>query len=188
MRVLVADDEALIRLGLKAMLQEMGHEVVLAADGHEALSKANQMPIDFAILDVNMPFLDGIQLAKRLIQIRSIPIVILSAYSDPTTLARATELPIHGYLVKPVQAGAIEAAMMLAQRRFAEIQLLQNQAQHLLDTLEGRKLVDKAKAVLIKQGLTEEESYLKLQRLARDSRRSMASVAKEILSQRSLGG
>ena len=181
MRVLVADDEALIRLGLKAMLEELDHEVITAANGREAIQQAQRLEPDIAILDIKMPYTDGLQAAETLSRIRPLPILLLTALSDEEMVERATDLPIHGYLVKPVRAEALSAAMTVAVKRFEEAQDLKVQADELEERLETRILIDRAKAKLMAGGLDEEAAYKTIQRRARQSRQSMAQVARDIL-------
>ena len=102
LEILVADDEALIRLGLRAMLEEMGHQVTLATDGREALRLARQRAFDLAIFDIKMPLTDGLQAAQTLSRTAPLPIIFLTAYSQSDLVEQATDLPVHGYLVKPV--------------------------------------------------------------------------------------
>ncbi|MCL4868678.1 MAG: response regulator [Anaerolineae bacterium] len=184
MRILIADDESIIRLGLKAMLREMGHEVFAAANGHEALEMARNHPVDLAILDIKMPLTDGLQAAQTLARSKPIPIILLTAYSDQELIDRATDLPIHGYLVKPVQKGDVAAAITVAVKRFQETRLLLEQADKLADQLETRKLIDRAKARLSQvQQISEDEAYHTIQTVARQKQQTMRQVAEAILRQ-----
>ncbi len=128
MRILIADDESIIRMGLKAMLQGMGHEVLTAVNGREALRMAQQHRPDLAILDIKMPFTDGLQAARTLSQQNPLPIILLTAFSESELIEKATDLPIHGYLVKPIQEGDLAAAIAVARKRFTEAQALHQQA------------------------------------------------------------
>ena len=182
MRVLIADDESIIRLGLKAMLREMGHEVLAAANGREALEMARNHPVDLAILDIKMPFTDGLQAAKTLARTFPLPIIMLTAYSDQELIDKATD--IHGYLVKPVQKGDVAAAIAVALKRFRDAQRLQEQALELEDQLETRKLLDRAKARLIETNhLSEDEAYHAMQAVARQKQQTLRQVAEAILRQ-----
>ncbi|MBP7998872.1 MAG: response regulator [Chloroflexi bacterium] len=184
MRVLIADDESIIRLGLKAMLREMGHEVLAAANGREALEMARNHPVDLAILDIKMPFTDGLQAAKTLARTSPLPIIMLTAYSDQELIDKATDLPIHGYLVKPVQKGDVAAAISVALKRFRDAQRLQEQATELEDQLESRRLIDQAKARLMATtALNEEDAYRTIQTVARQKQQTMRQVAEAILRQ-----
>lgn len=183
MLILVADDEPIIRLGLQAMLAEMGHQVILVANGREAIQQARRQPVDLAILDIKMPYTDGLQAAETLSRTNPLPILILTAYSDRDLIDRATDLPIQGYLVKPVKAEELGAAIALAAKRFEETRQIQQQAARLAEQLETRKLIDRAKARLMASGLSEAEAYQLIQRQARDQQQSMRQVALAILKQ-----
>lgn len=184
MRILIADDESIIRLGLKAMLREMGHEVLAAANGREALEMVRNHPVDLAILDIKMPFTDGLQAAKTLARTFPLPIIMLTAYSDQELIDKATDLPIHGYLVKPVQKGDVAAAISVALKRFRDAQRLQEQALELEGQLETRKLLDRAKARLIETNhLSEDEAYHAMQAVARQKQQTLRQVAEAILRQ-----
>jgi response regulator NasT len=182
MRILIADDESLIRLGLRAMLTELGHEVIAAADGREALELARRHQPDLAILDVKMPLTDGLQAARALARARPLPILLLTAYSDQALIERAAELPIHGYLVKPVRPAELAAAIAVARRRFEEAQALAERATELEETLQTRKVVDRAREKLMAGGLSGEEAYREIQRRARAARQTMRQAAEAILA------
>jgi two-component system, response regulator PdtaR len=181
MRVLVAEDESIIRLGLKRMLQDMGYEVVTAVNGREALEMARRQPPDFAILDIKMPYTDGLQAAKALHRQRPLPILILTAFSERDLIEQAAELPIHGYLIKPIQPAELQAAIAVALNRFAEKEALAAETNRLAEKLAERKLVDKAKGRLISQGMSEEAAYQLLQKRARDGRISLGQAAEQLL-------
>ncbi len=184
MRVLIADDESIIRLGLRSMLREMGHEVFAAANGREALEMARNHPVDLAILDIKMPFTDGLQAAKTLARLSPIPIIMLTAYSDQELINQAADLPIHGYLVKPVQKGDVAAAIAVAVKRFQETQQLQQKSDALAEQLETRKLLDRAKARLMaSQHLSEDEAYHTIQTVARQQQQTIRQIAEAILRQ-----
>jgi response regulator NasT len=181
MKILIADDEGIIRMGLQKMLRNMGHDVLAATNGREALQMARTHRPDFAILDIQMPFTDGLQAAKTLSQTQPLPILILTAFSDRDMMEKAANLPIHGYLIKPIQANALEAAIIVAVKRFTEQQALQEQATKLEKTLALRKIIDKAKGILMGQGMTEQEAYLHLQKQARDENTTIVVVARGII-------
>jgi response regulator NasT len=183
MRILIADDEPIIRMGLQSMLEELGHEVITAANGREALQQARHHQPQMAILDIKMPYTDGLQAAATLSRNQPLPILLLTAYSDRELIDQATDLPIHGYLVKPVNAGELAAAISVAAKRFEESQQLRSRSSQLEEQLETRKLVDRAKAVLIASGLSEEAAYKVIQQQARNSGHSMRQVALAILKQ-----
>jgi AmiR/NasT family two-component response regulator len=181
MKILIADDESIIRMGLKAMLQEMGHEVLAATNGREALAMARRHQPDLAILDIKMPYTDGLQAAKTLARTQPLPILLLTAFSERDLIEKATELPIQGYLIKPIKQEELTAAIAVAHKRFADNQALVQRAGQLEDTLATRKLVDRAKGKLMATGMTEEEAYRTLQQRARDSRQSLRQVAEAML-------
>jgi AmiR/NasT family two-component response regulator len=181
MKILIADDESIIRMGLKSMLEELGHEVTAAVNGREALEMARRQKFDLAILDIKMPFTDGLQASKTMARIRPMPIIMLTAFGDDELIEKASDMPIHGYLIKPVELAELSAAINVAYKRFAEQQVLAERAVKLYKTLEMRKAVDRAKGKLMENGLTEEEAYRKIQREARDSGQSMHAVALAIL-------
>jgi response regulator NasT len=181
MRILIADDEAIIRLGLKTMLQEMGHQVIVAMNGREAIQMAARQAPDLAILDIKMPYTDGLQAAKSIDRDRPIPILILTAFSDADLIDKATDLPIQGYLIKPVQPAELSAAISVASKRFEEGQELAERAHKLEEDMKTRKLVERAKGKLMLTGLSEEDAYRALQIHARKNRLTMGAAAKAIL-------
>jgi two-component system, response regulator PdtaR len=183
MNILIADDESIIRLGLKSMLQEMGHQVLTAANGREALEQARRHNPELVILDIKMPLTDGLQAAAALQRARPVPVLLLTAFSDRELVEKATDLPIQGYLVKPVRPEELAAAISLASKRFAEQQALKEQAAELEKSLASRKLVERAKGKLMAAGLSEEAAYQSIQRQAREKRQSMSQVAEAILKQ-----
>ncbi len=165
------------------MLQGLGHQVVTAVNGREALRMAQQHRPDLAILDIKMPFTDGLQVAQTLGQQNPLPIILLTAFSESELIEKATDLPIHGYLVKPIQEGDLAAAIAVARKRFTEAQVLDQRTHELLDALEGRKLVERAKGRLMAEGLDEEAAYRLMQQYAREKRKSLRAVAEAILRQ-----
>ena len=181
MRILIAEDESIIRMGLKSMLQEMGHEVFAAADGREALQLARHHLPNLAILDIKMPKTDGLQVAKTLARTQPMPILLLTAFSQQDLVDEATELPIQAYLVKPIQPPELSAAIAVATKRFAESEILRAEKARLEEQLVSRKLVEQAKGKLMEKGLTEEEAYLALQKHARSNRMSLKEVAQALL-------
>ena len=186
LRVLIADDEAIIRLGLRTMLEEMGHRVVgMATDGPSAVSLAVREEPDLAILDIKMPDMDGLEVAETITAKRRIPILMLTAYSDPELVERATKLAVLAYLVKPIKEADLGLAIELAIARFEEWQALEREAEDLKEALATRKVIDQAKEVLMERdGLTEYEAFLSIQRRSRNSRRTMREVAEAILNVR----
>ena len=181
MKILIADDESIIRMGLKSMLEEMGHGVTAVVNGREALEKSRRQQFDLAILDIKMPYTDGLQAAKTIARTKPLPIIMLTAFGDDDLIEKASDLPIHGYLIKPVAPAALSAAINVAYKRFMEQRVIAEQAVKLHKTLEMRKVVDRAKGKLMAAGLTEEEAYRRIQRQARDGGQSMYDVALSIL-------
>jgi two-component system, response regulator PdtaR len=183
MRILIAEDESIIRMGLKSMLQEMGYEVYAAVNGREALEMARRHDPDLAILDIKMPYTDGLQAAKVLSHTQPMPILLLTAFSQQDLVEEAAELPIQGYLVKPIQSGELAAAITIANKRFLEMQCLVLEKERLEEQLETRKLIDRARGKLMQDGLTEEEAYLAIQRQARNNRQSIREATTAILQE-----
>lgn len=182
LRIIVADDEAIIRLGLKTMLTELGHEVALAANGRDALTLARTIHADLAILDIQMPQTNGLEAAKVIARKHPMPIIILTAYGQQEVIEKAVQLPIHGYLIKPVNEKDLSAAIGVAIARFEEAQLALRENTKLRESLESRKIIDRAKGVLMQRGLTEDAAYQLIQRQAREAQLSMREVAEAILS------
>ena len=181
MKILIADDESIIRMGLKSMLEGMGHEVVATVNGREALEMTRRQQFDLAILDIKMPYTDGLQAAKTIARTKPMPIIMLTAFGDNDLIEKASDLPIQGYLIKPVESAELSAAINVAYKRFNEQRVIAEQAVKLHRTLEMRKIVDRAKGKLMADGLTEEQAYRRIQQEARDTGQSMHDVAQSIL-------
>lgn len=181
MKILIADDESIIRLGLKKMLENLGHEVLTAVNGREALRLARERQPDLAILDIKMPYTDGLQAAQTLSRTQPLPILLLTAFSERDLIERATDLPIHGYLIKPVKPAELTAAIAVARKRFQESQTLSQQATKLATTLEERKLIERAKGKLMETGLSEAKAYQALRKYARQNRQTIIQVARALL-------
>jgi response regulator NasT len=178
-RVVIAEDEALIRMDLAEMLGEEGYAVVgQAADGAAAVELAEQERPDLVILDVKMPVLDGIAAAEQIAQARLAPVVILTAFSQRELVERARDAGAMAYLVKPFTRSDLVPAIEIAVSRFRELGVLEREVTDLGDQLAARKAVDRAKGVLQKElGLTEPEAFRWIQKTAMDLRRSMREVA-----------
>ena len=183
LRIIVADDESIIRMGLRTMLNTLGHEALLAADGREALHLARTANADLAILDIQMPLTNGLEAAKTIARKHPMPILILTAYGQQDLIEKAVQLPIQGYLIKPVTEKDLAAAIGIALARFEETQTSLRENAKLRENLETRKIIDRARGVLMQQGLTEEEAYQSIQRQARDAQVSMRQIAEKILEQ-----
>jgi two-component system, response regulator PdtaR len=184
LRVLVAEDETIIRLDLKETLERAGHEVCAEArDGEEAVDLARVEKPDLAVLDVKMPRLDGIEAARRILAERPIPIVMLTAYGQDELVARAVEAGVFGYLVKPFRETDLLPAMQTARARHAELEALRDEAESLTEALATRKVVERAKGILMEQeGLSEQEAFTRLQRASQVSGRPMKFVAEALIA------
>lgn len=182
-RVLIAEDEALIRLDLAEMLREEGYEVVgEAGDGQEAVELAESLRPDLVIMDVKMPRRDGIDAASEIASKRIAPIVILTAFSQRELVERARDAGAMAYLVKPFSITDLVPAIEVAVSRFSEIAALENEVASLGDRLETRKLVERAKGLLqSKHQMTEPEAFKWIQRAAMDRRTTMKRVAEVVL-------
>ena len=183
-RVLLAEDEALIRLDLKEMLQEEGYEVVgEAGDGETAVKLAEQLRPDLIILDVKMPGMDGITAAERIAANRIAPVVILTAFSQRDLVERARDAGAMAYLVKPFQKRDLLPAIEMAVSRHAEIVSLESEVSTLGERLEARKIVERAKGVLQSEhGLSEPEAFRWIQRTSMNRRSTMRSVAEAVIA------
>ena len=183
LKILVADDESIIRMGLRTMLTALGHEVVLASNGREALELARTARPDLALLDIQMPLTDGLEAAQVIARKHPMPLLILTAFSEQDLIEKAAQLPIQGYLLKPVNERDLAAAIQVAVARFEDAQAQARETAELKESLETRKVVDRAKGALMKTGLSEETAYLTIQRRAREARVSMREAAEAILAQ-----
>ncbi len=183
-RVLIAEDEALIRLDLREMLQEEGFDVVgEAADGEQAIELAVELNPDLVICDIKMPKMDGIAAAAQIAEKRIAPVVILTAFSQRDLIERARDAGAMAYLVKPFQKRDLLPAIEMATSRFAEIRALESEVSNLRERLEARKLIERAKGVLMTEHrMTEPEAFRWIQRAAMDNRTSMRAVAELVLS------
>lgn len=182
MRVLIAEDEALIRMDLREMLIEEGHEVVgEARDGAEAIARARELRPDIVFMDVKMPGTDGLEAARTIGDERLAPVVMLTAFSQQSYVEEATAAGAMAYVVKPFTRADIVPAMTIAVTRFAEARALEAEVDDLSDRLETRKALDRAKGVLMSKGLTEPEAFRRLQRLAMDRRLTLKQVADAIV-------
>ena len=182
-RVLIAEDEAIIRLDLAEMLREEGYDVVgEAGDGQEAVELAEQLNPDLVIMDVKMPRRDGLDAASEIARKRIAPIVVLTAFSQRDLVERARDAGAMAYLVKPFTISDLIPAIEVALSRFSEIRALEREVETLSDRLETRKLVERAKGLLqANQGMTEPEAFKWIQRAAMDRRTTMKHVAEVVL-------
>ena len=184
MRIIIAEDEALIRLDLREMLEEEGFEVVgEASDGEQAVQLAKDLVPDLVICDVKMPKMDGIAAAAEITEARIAPVVMLTAFSQRDLVERARDAGAMAYLVKPFQKRDLLPAIEMATSRFAELRALETEVSGLRERLEARKLIERAKGLLMTQhGFNEPEAFRWIQRAAMDNRTSMRAVADLILA------
>ena len=184
MRVLIAEDETIIRLDLRALLERAGFEVCAEArDGEEAVELARTESPDVAVLDVKMPRLDGIEAAKRILDERPIPIVMLTAYGQDELVSRALEAGVFGYLVKPFREQDLLPAIRTAQARHEELVALREQADSLAEALASRKSIERAKGLLMeREGLTEQEAFARLRKASQVSGRPLKVVAEAVVA------
>ena len=181
-RILVAEDEALIRMDLVEMLQEAGYTVVAqAANGEEAIALATEHRPDLAILDVKMPILDGISAAEKIISIA--PVLMLTAFSQRELVERARDAGVMAYVVKPFTIGDLVPAIEIAISRHTQMRSLAEEVADLHERLETRKIIDRAKGILMKAlNLSEPEAFSWIQRAAMDRRLNMKEVAHAVIS------
>ncbi|GAA2091136.1 ANTAR domain-containing response regulator [Brevibacterium salitolerans] len=184
-RVVVAEDEAVIRLDIVEMLREVGYDVVgEAADGESAIRLAEELRPDLVVMDIKMPVLDGISAAERIASARIAPVVLLTAFSQKELVERARDAGAMAYVVKPFSANDLIPALEIALSRHAEISALESEISDLTDRFETRKLVERAKGLLISSmGLTEPEAFRWIQKTSMDRRLTMREVAETVLSQ-----
>jgi response regulator NasT len=184
LRVLVADDESLRVMSLKGQLETIGHRVIAeAANGKEAVSLARELKPDLAILDIKMPEMDGIEAAQMITQERPIPIILLTAFSEKELAERAAEANVAAYLMKPVSESDLLPAIALAVSRFKEFQALHREVDDLRDALETRKLVERAKGILMRRlNLTEEEAFRRMQRRSQNENKKLGEIAQAIIT------
>jgi AmiR/NasT family two-component response regulator len=188
MRILIAEDETIIRLDLRDLLERAGHEVVgEARDGEEAVALAKELEPDLAIMDVKMPRLDGIEAARRILDDRPMPIVLLTAYGQQELVARAVEAGVFGYLVKPFREQDLVPAIETARARHAELAAVREEAESLADALAARKAIERAKGLLMeKEGLSEADAFDRLRRASQVSGRPLKVIAEAVVD--TLGG
>jgi two-component system, response regulator PdtaR len=184
MRILIAEDETIIRLDLRKLLEEAGHEVCAEArDGAEAIELAESEEPELAILDVKMPRLDGIEAARRILEERPIPIVMLTAYGQDELVARAVEAGVFGYLVKPFRESDLLPAIATARARHEELSALREEADSLAEALAARKAIERAKGILMERdGISEKEAFERLRRASQVSGKPMKVVAEALVA------
>ena len=183
-RIVLADDEAIIRMDLKEMLTSLGYVVVgEAGDGRTAINVAREVRPDLVIMDVEMPDLDGIAAAEEMATVQIAPVLLLTAYSQPELVKRARETAaIVGYLVKPFRESDLAPAIEVALSRHREFRTIQGELHDIHESLKTRKVVERAKGLLMDaHGLKEAEAFRKIQKLSMNARKSMREVAEAIL-------
>mgnify|MGYP001076048484 FL=1 len=182
-RVIIADDESLIRMDLREMLLNLDYLVVgEVGDGRSAVNLARELKPDVVIMDIKMPDMDGIDAAKILTEERISPVILLTAYSQKDLVERAKEAGVVGYMVKPFREDDLVPAIEVALARFKEFEALHKEVDDLQLALETRKLVDRAKGILMdSQGLSEAEAFRKIQKMSMNTRKPMKEVAEAII-------
>ena len=184
MRILIAEDETIIRLDLRELLERSGFEVVAEArDGEEAVALARSAEPDLALLDVKMPKLDGIEAARRILDERPIPIVMLTAYGERELVARAVEAGVFGYLVKPFRETDLLPAIETARARHEELAVVRAEADSLSAALAARKSIERAKGLLMeREGLSERDAFARLRKASQISGRKLEVVADALIA------
>src|SRR5436309_1122020 len=188
MRILIAEDETIIRLGLRQLLERAGYDVVAEAkDGEEAVALARSEQPELAILDVKMPKLDGIEAARRILEERPVPIVMLTAYGQQELVSRAVEVGVFGYLTKPFREQDLLPAIAAARARHEELQALRAETESLADALAARKVIEQAKGLLMQnEQLSEQEAFARLRKASQASGRPLKVIAEAVVT--TLGG
>lgn len=188
LRILVAEDELLSAMALQAQLEALGHVVVGPAyNGRAAVDLARANPVDLAILDVRMPALSGLEAAQEIAAIQVVPVILLSGYSDPEIIEEATKAPVFHYLVKPVSMADLGPAIAVAMTRFNEWRDVRGEVHELEQKLEDRKLIERAKGLLMDaRGLAEADAYRLLQKESQNRNQPMVEIARSILMTDSL--
>jgi len=182
-RILIADDESIILMDLREMLANLGYLIVgEASDGQSAVNMARELRPDLVVMDIMMPAMDGIEAAKLLTAERIAPVLLLTAYSQVDLVERAKDAGVVGYLVKPFRESNLAPAIEVTLARFEEFEALRKEVDDLKDNLETRKIVDRAKGILMTtQGLTEQDAFRRIQKMSMNTRRPMKEIAEAIV-------
>jgi AmiR/NasT family two-component response regulator len=176
--ILVADDESIIRLGLKHILEEVGHTVYTAENGTQAIRQAENCQPDLVILDIKMPELDGLEAARLLLEKTQVPVIFLTAYGEQELIERAARLPIMGYLVKPIKEAELLAMIEVAASRYEEQTKIARTTAELESELASRRLIDRAKGLIMQhEGISELDAYQRLQKRAIQERWTLLETA-----------
>jgi two-component system, response regulator PdtaR len=183
-RILIAEDETIIRLDLRSLLEDAGHEVCAEArDGMEAVELARERQPELAILDVKMPRLDGIEAARRILEEHPMPIVMLTAYGQDELVSRAVEAGVFGYLVKPFREADLLPAIATARARHEELSELREEADSLAEALAARKAIERAKGILMERdGLSEQDAFARLRKASQVSGKPLKVVAEALIA------
>jgi two-component system, response regulator PdtaR len=183
-RILIAEDETIIRLDLRGLLEKAGHEVVgEARDGEEAVALAGELEPDLAVMDVKMPKLDGIEAARKILEERPIPIVMLTAFGQRELVARAVEVGVFGYLVKPFRELDVVPALEAARARFEELVAVRAEVDSLSEALVARKAIERAKGLLMeKESLSEADAFARLRKASQVSGRPLRVIAEAVIA------
>jgi response regulator NasT len=182
-RVVIADDESIVRTDLKEMLTSLDYLVVgEVGDGRSAVNTARELKPDVVLMDIKMPDMDGIEAAKILTEEQVAPVVLLTAYSQKELVDRAKDAGVVGYLIKPFRESDLMPAIEVAISRFKEFETVRQEVEDLQNALETRKLVERAKGILIdSQGMNEHEAFRKIQKMSMNTRKPMKEVAEAII-------
>lgn len=183
LRVIVAEDETIIRLDLKERLEGASHQVIgEAVDGETVVHMARELRPDLVVMDIKMPVLDGIDAARRLTEERIAPVVLVTAHGEQDLIDRASEAGVIGYCLKPLRDQDLEAAISVALSRYSEFQEMSRTVKDLSEQLETRKSVERAKGILMtNQDLSEADAFKRIQKMSMDRRRSMREIAEAII-------
>ncbi|WP_129632088.1 ANTAR domain-containing response regulator [Candidatus Oscillochloris fontis] len=189
-RILIAEDNDLVSLTLEEQLRGLGYDVVgIARNGAEAITLAGRLKPDLIMMDIRMPEMEGTEAAARIRDLMAVPIIMLTAYADKETVRKAEAAGALAYLVKPVNENELPPAINIALARFKEVQSLRTQVNELEDSLEARKLIERAKGILMQRlGLNERDAYERLRQRARDKRAKMKDIAQAIIEAEELLG
>jgi len=184
LRVLVAEDDALTSLNIREQLESLGHQVVAEArTGREAVEMTASARPDAVVMDIKMPEMDGIDAAREITARHPCTIVLLTAFDEPELIERATHAGVFAYLMKPADARDLEPTLRLARSRFQEFQTLCGQIDDLQEALRVRKIVERAKGILMERhGLGEAEAFRRMQKRARDTNRKLGEVAEAVIA------
>ncbi len=189
-RILIAEDNDLVSLTLEEQLKGLGYDVIgIARSGVEAVNLASRLKPDLIMMDIRMPEMEGTEAAAKIRDASPVPIIMLTAYADKETIRKAEAAGALAYLVKPVNENELPPAINIAMARFKELQALRSQVNELEDSLEARKLIERAKGILMQRlGLNERDAYERLRQRARDKRTKMKDIAQAIIEAEELLG